>query len=132
MKTLSNISGLIEPWLTVTDSKKALGFYKSAFNASEIYRMEGEGEDLVAKLSIGGAGFWISNGSPDASIEGGNIRLILTVDDPDIFFAQALKAGATEIYPVGEEHGWRLGRLCDPFGFHWEIGHPINSQSVSD
>jgi len=63
MKNLNNISGSIEPWLTVKDSKKAIGFYKSAFIASEIYRMEGDGEDLVAKLSVAGAGFWIGNGS---------------------------------------------------------------------
>jgi PhnB protein len=56
---------------------------------------------------------------------GDNIRMILIVDDPDFLFAQALKAGATEVSPVREEYGWRLGRLSDPFGFHWEIGHPL-------
>jgi PhnB protein len=53
------------------------------------------------------------------------IRMILTVPDPDPFFARALKAGAVEVFPVGEGHGWRLGRLIDPFGLHWEIGHPL-------
>jgi PhnB protein len=56
---------------------------------------------------------------------GGSIRMILTVSDPDSLFAQALQAGATEVFPVGEEHGWRLGRLVDPFGLHWEIGRPV-------
>lgn len=125
LETLNKLSASIEPWLTVSDSKEALDFYKTAFNATEIYRMEGEGEDLVAKLSVGGAGFWISNGSVVPSDEGGNIRMILTVDDPDTLFFQALNAGAKEIYPVGEEHGWRIGRLSDPFGIHWEIGHPL-------
>jgi len=32
---------------------------------------------------------------------------------------------AKQIYPVGEEYGWRIGRVVDPFGHHWEIGHPI-------
>jgi PhnB protein len=36
-----------------------------------------------------------------------------------------VSAGATEIDPVGEEHGWRLGRIQDPFGHHWEIGKPL-------
>jgi PhnB protein len=53
--------------------------------------------------------------------------MILTVPNPDAVFARALKAGATEIFPVGEEHGWRLGRLADPFGLQWEIGHQIAS-----
>jgi PhnB protein len=47
--------------------------------------------------------------------------LILTVADPDAVFARALAAGAAEVFPVGEAHGWRLGRLVDPFGHHWEI-----------
>jgi PhnB protein len=51
--------------------------------------------------------------------------MILTVPNPDAIFAQAIAAGATEIFPVGEEHGWRLGRLADPFGLHWEIGHQL-------
>jgi PhnB protein len=51
--------------------------------------------------------------------------MILTVPDPDSLFARAISAGATEVFPVGEDHGWRLGRLADPFGLHWEIGRPL-------
>jgi AraC family transcriptional regulator len=119
----------IAPWLTVGNSRKAVEFYKSAFGASEVYRLEGPDGDLVARLSVNGAEFWISNDpaveqSPE-SLGGGTIRMILTVHDPDSIFIQALKAGASEVFPVGEEHGWRLGRLVDPFGLHWEIGKPI-------
>jgi hypothetical protein len=42
--------------------------------------------------------------------------MILTVGDPDTVFAQALAAGASEIFPVGEAQGRRLGRLVDPMG----------------
>jgi PhnB protein len=119
-------SASIEPWLTVPDGSKALDFYKNAFGASDTYRMDGENNDLVARLTVGGAGFWISNGPVQPRENGGdNIRMILIVDDPDFLFAQALKAGATEVSPVREEYGWRLGRLSDPFGFHWEIGHTL-------
>jgi PhnB protein len=51
--------------------------------------------------------------------------MILTIPNPDTIFAQAIAAGANQIFPVGEEHGWRLGRVADPFGLHWEIGHPL-------
>jgi PhnB protein len=123
----------IAPWLTVRYSAEAINFYKSAFGAVEIYRMEGEGNDLVARLSIEGSEFWISNGSsekPDKEpLGGGNVRMILTVPDPDAVFKQALSAGATEIFPVGEEYGWRLGRLADPFGLHWEIGRQLVPES---
>jgi PhnB protein len=116
----------IAPWLTVRNSAKAADFYKSAFGATEVYRLEGEGDDLVAKLSVNGAEFWVANGPAEnegsEAVGGGTVRMILTVPDPDAFFLQALKAGAIQVYPVGEEHGWRLGRLVDPFGLHWEIG----------
>ena len=38
---------------------------------------------------------------------------------------RALAAGATLVAPVSDEHGWRLGRIADPFGHHWEIGKPL-------
>jgi PhnB protein len=51
--------------------------------------------------------------------------MILTVADPDEVFARARNAGVSEIFPVSEGHGWRIGRVVDPFGHHWEIGRPL-------
>ena len=117
----------IEPWLTFKDGKQAVAFYKSAFDAIETYRLEDPAGGLVVRLSINGAAFWISSEANDdnenISLGGNNVRMILIADDPDVFFARAIKGGATEIFPVGEEHGWRLGRLTDPYGLHWEIGY---------
>jgi PhnB protein len=121
----------IAPWLSVRDAAQAIEFYKSAFRATEVYRMEDPGGGVVVRLSVGGAEFWVSgessqpvNPNPE-SVGGGSVRMILTVSDPDTVFAQALRAGATEVFPVGEGHGWRLGRLVDPCGLHWEIGRPL-------
>jgi len=55
------------------------------------------------------------------------VKIILTVEDPDAVFKQAIKAGAKEVFPVGEDYGWRLGRLTDPFGLDWEIGKPLTT-----
>jgi PhnB protein len=121
----------LAPWFSVSDVVKGIQFYKSAFGAKEVYRFEDPGGGVVVRLSVSGNEFWLSAesatpGEPDVQpLGGGTIRLILTVPDPDAVFAQALKAGATEVFPVGEEHGWRLGRLIDPFGLHWEIGHEL-------
>ena len=122
----------IAPWLSVRDGEQAVAFYKAAFGATEVYRLDvPEGGGVVVRLSVAGAEFWISAEPPrdgDASAEpvgGGSVRMILTVADPDSVFAQALVAGASEVFPVGEGHGWRLGRLVDPFGLHWEIGHQL-------
>src|SRR6476646_9026390 len=121
----------IAPWLSVRSSVKAVEFYKSAFGAIETYRLEDPDGNAVVKLSVNGAEFWLSDSSPGDStsetLGGGTIRMILTVTDPDAVFTQALKAGATEVFPVGEEHGWRLGRLFDHFDLHWEIEKEVKS-----
>jgi PhnB protein len=119
----------IAPWLSVRNGAQAVDFYKSAFGAAEVYRLEASGGGVVARLSVNGAEFWLSGESSDASPEsvgGGSVRMILTVPDPDAVFAQAVTAGASEVFPVGEQHGWRLGRVVDPFGLHWEIGRPLD------
>jgi len=123
----SKIQTTIAPWLSVRNSSKAVAFYTSAFGAIETYRLEDPDGNAVVKLSINGAEFWLSDSSVDDSIPlGGNtVRMILTVTDPDAIFAKAVQAGAKEIFPVTEEYGWRLGRLEDPFGLHWEIGKQI-------
>ena len=124
------ISSSIAPWLSVRNSLKALAFYKLAFGAKEVYRLDVP-DGVVVRLSVNGAEFWLSDGAPEPETSGpetlgdGSVRMILTVADPDAVFAEAVKAGATEVFPVGEEHGWRLGRVVDPFGLHWEIGRQI-------
>ena len=125
----------LAPWLTVPDSHKALAFYTKAFGATISYRLEAPDGALVLRLSVGGAEFWLSGGPADSaalseegSLGGNSVRMILTVPDPDTFFARALKGGAEEVFPVSVAHGWRLGRLVDPFGLHWEIGHPVDDQ----
>jgi PhnB protein len=123
----------VAPMLSVRNGAQAVEFYKSAFGAIEVYRVEDPSGLVVSRLSIDGAEFWLSDESPEhgnfspESLGGGTARMILTVPDPDAMFAMALAAGAREVWPVQEGHGWRLGRIVDPFGHHWEIGHPLES-----
>jgi PhnB protein len=124
----------IEPWLTVSDARLALLFYSSAFDAREKYRLEGDDKSLVLQLSVEGANFWLSDGSQPKPGEpkplgGDSVRMILITADPEKIFARAIAAGAKEIFPVGQEYGWRLGRIEDPFGLHWEIGHPVEGNN---
>jgi len=131
-QTQHSVKTSIAPWLTVQNGAQAEDFYKAAFGAIETYRLETPDGGLVVKLSVDGSEFWLSSGSseqedPDVQwLVCDNIRMILTVSNPDVLFRNALAAGASEVFPIGEEHGWRLGRLVDPFGLHWEIGHPIS------
>lgn len=127
---MSSIITSIQPWLSVENAAEAATFYKEAFGAKETYRMETPEGGLVLKLSVDGADFWISSQSTGTETTISNLRqeavkLILVLEDPDIVFERAIKAGAKEIFPVGEDYGWRLGRLTDPFGLDWEIGKPL-------
>ncbi len=118
--------------LSVRRGREAVEFYKRAFGAVEDYRVGGtdENEAVVSQLSIGDATFWVADESPEhanfspESVGGGTTRLLLVVADPDAVIAAAVAAGAREVYPAANEHGWRVGRVEDPFGHHWEIGKP--------
>jgi len=120
----------IAPWLSVGDGSRALAYYRAAFGAVERYRFEDDaGRVIIARLAIDDADFWLQEdpGFTPPQDDGGPIRLILSVADPDVVFAQAVAAGASEVYPVTEDHGWRIGRLADPFGHHWEVGRPLST-----
>ena len=119
----------IIPQLSVRRGREALAFYQAALGA-EVDYLVGE-DEIVAQLSAGGATFWISDESPEygnfspETVGGGTVRMALVVPDPDVAMARAIAAGAREVVPVQQGHGWRLGRVVDPYGHHWEIGTPL-------
>ncbi len=122
----------IQPELWVDRASRAVAFYADAFGATVLHQV-GEGDEIVAQLAVGDAVFWIGGAGPDmgrfspTAIGGGTARMLLVVEDPDAVAAQAVATGAAELSPVGEEHGWRVGRVVDPFGHEWEIGRPTGA-----
>src|SRR5262249_44911523 len=119
----------LSPMLSVRRGTSAIDFYKRAFGAQEEFRITGDGGAVVARLSINGADFWLADESPEhanfspESLGGSSVRMVLVVEDPDSVFAQAIFAGATSVSAVRDQpYGWRVGRVADPFGHHWEIG----------
>ena len=122
----------IQPELWVDRAAQAVAFYQAAFGATVLYQV-GDGEDIVAQLAIGDAAFWVSTAgfagqrlNPKA-IGGATSRTLLVVDDPDAVFDRAVAAGAISTGQPANEHGWRLARITDPFGHHWEIGRPLGT-----
>jgi PhnB protein len=117
--------------LSVRNGKGAIDFYKAAFGASELFRVESGDGAVVARLAVGKAEFWLADESPEhanfspESLGGGTTRMVMTVENPDAAFDRAVAAGATVVVPVKNDYGWRLGRIVDPFGHHWEIGKPL-------
>jgi len=120
----------IQPELWVEGASAAVAFYQAAFDAVVLHRV-GDGDDIVAQLAVGTGEFWVTEASSSMqrfsprAIGGTTSRTLLVVDDPDAVLDQAVSAGATEIASVDQEHGWRMGRIVDPFGHEWEIGRPL-------
>ena len=124
---------VVQAQLAVRNGRAAVEFYKTAFGVVEVFRVGGtdELEEVVAQLAVGDARFWVEDESPPhgnfspRTVGGATARMLLIVDEPETVVARAVAAGAVEISPVGDEHGWRLGRIDDPFGHRWEIGKPL-------
>ena len=121
----------IAPMLSVRNGARAVEFYKAAFGAVEVFRVEDPSGAVVSRLSVLGAEFWVADESPEhqnfspETFDGSTVRMILTVSDPDALFTRAVAAGARQVVAVADAYGWRLGRVVDPYGHHWEIGHPL-------
>ena len=119
----------VQPQLWVSAGRAAVAFYTVAFGAT-VEHLVGDGDDIVAQLSVGDGAFWIASadvsmGRLTPSDAGGSTgRMLLVVTNPDAVVETAVAAGARLTSPVGEAHGWRLGRIVDPFGHEWEIGRP--------
>ena len=120
----------IQPELWVENAPEAIAFYRAAFGATVLH-LVGDGDDIVAQLGVGDSAFWVAPAcsamkrlSPHA-IDGATSRTLLVVDDPDTVAQRAIQAGAKAASPVGDEHGWRIGRIIDPSGHEWEIGKPL-------
>lgn len=122
----------LAPLLNVRRGKDAVDFYKAAFGAEEIFLTESPDGEIVAQLRVGSSTFWLADESPEhknpspETLGGSTFRMVLVVADPDAVFVQALAAGAQTVWPVADQrYGWRVGRVVDPFGHHWEIGKPL-------
>ena len=120
----------IQPELWVDSPGEAVAFYEAAFDATVLHRV-GHGDDIVVQLGVGDAAFWVAGASAPMrrlsprAIDGATSRMLLVVENPEKVVRRAVAAGASESSAVNNEHGWRLGRIIDPFGHEWEIGKPL-------
>ncbi len=128
-----NEKATISPMLSVRNGARAVEFYKSAFGARQLFRIEDPRGAVVAQLAVGESSFWVADESPEhlnfspETLGGGTARMVLVVDDPDGSFEQAVRTGAKVVSAVADQpYGWRVGRVVDPFGHHWEIGKPLS------
>ena len=118
----------ITPYLVMDGAADALEYYKKAFGAIELMRMEHAGKIAHAEMKIGDSPFMLSDGHEEMGYKGPKalggtpVGIMIYVDDVDTIFKQALNAGATELKPIQDQfYGDRSGTLTDPFGHVWTV-----------
>jgi PhnB protein len=121
----------VKPFLTVSNGKKAVEFYVSAFGAVETKRFM-IGEDKISSVvQIEQAEFYVGDEEPHNGNLGPDpkatspVRIILQTKNADALFNNAIALGAMTICPMTTETDWRIGKLKDPFGHIWEIGFTL-------
>ena len=104
----------LTPYLTVHDGAAALRFYREAFGAEELFRMDGpDGTIGHAEMTIGDSPFMLAD---EMEVD---LELVLLVD---VSRSMTLEAGAKEVMPVKDQfYGDRSGSVEDPFGHRWTI-----------
>ncbi|MBD3160666.1 MAG: VOC family protein [Candidatus Eisenbacteria bacterium] len=117
------------PYLIVKGGADAIEFYRNAFGAEEVMRMNGPGGAVMhAEIKIGDSPIMLADEMPDCdwkgpqSLGGTPVSLMLYVEDVDARYKKAIQAGAKELRPVKDQfYGDRAGTLADPFGHVWTI-----------
>jgi len=119
----------VTPYLIVDGAARAIEFYRRAFGAEELFRMEREeGRVGHAEIRIGDSYVMLADEHPEMgarsprSIGGSPISLMLYVPDVDATVSQAVAAGARLTRPVEDQfYGDRTGGVEDPFGHVWYV-----------
>ncbi len=118
----------LTPYLVIDGAAAAMEYYKKAFGATELFRMEHEGKIGHAEMKIGNSPFMLADGCAEQgqkdpkSLGGSPVGLMIYVDDVDTVYPQAIAAGGTEVRPLQDQfYGDRSGTLTDPFGHLWTV-----------
>ena len=119
----------VTPYLILRGASKAIEFYKQAFGATELMRLEAPGDKVGhAEIRIGDSPIMLGDEMPEMGFKGPEalggspISLMVYVADSDAVFNQAIAAGATVERPMRDEfYGDRTGSVRDPFGHIWHI-----------
>ena len=118
----------VTPYLIIDGASDAIAYYKKAFNANELFRMEHQGKIGHAELKIGDSPIMLADEQPalgyrgPKSLGGTPVSLMIYVEDVDTIYKQAIAAGGIEVKPLQDQfYGDRSGTLADPYGHVWTV-----------
>jgi len=133
----------VTPHLVIKGAAAAIDFYKRAFGAEVLARMDGPGGTVGhAELKIGDSIIFLADEFPGGPIKspqtlgGATASLHIYVADVDAAFKRAIAAGGREIMAVTDMFwGDRFGQLHDPYGHSWSIAthkEDVNPQEMEE
>lgn len=118
----------VTPYLSIKGAAEALEYYKKAFGAIELFRMEHDGKIGHAEIKIGDSPIMLADEFPEMdfvspkTLGGSPVGIMIYVEDVDNIFKQAIEAGGVEKKPVQDQfYGDRSGTLTDPYGHVWTV-----------
>lgn len=118
----------VTPYLIVNGAAAAIDFYKNAFGAKELFRMEHEGKIGHAEIKIGDSPIMLADEQPSmgyvgpVALSGTPVSLMIYVDDVDTIYSRAISQGGVELKPLQDQfYGDRSGTLKDPYGHIWTV-----------
>jgi PhnB protein len=118
----------VTPYLIIKGAADAIEFYKKAFGATELFRMEHEGKVAHAEIKIGDSPIMLADEHPDMghfspkTLGGTPVGIMIYVEDVDTIFPRAIAEGGVEVKPLQDQfYGDRSGTLTDPFGHLWTV-----------
>ncbi|HVY13158.1 MAG TPA: VOC family protein [Alphaproteobacteria bacterium] len=130
----------VTPHLIIEGAAKAIEFYKQAFDAIELFRMDGPGGKIMhAQIAINGANIMLCDAMPEKGAHGpkrgepNSSFIYLYIADADHTMKKAVAAGAKVLREV-ETHfyGDRAGLIVDPFGHTWWISTHVEDVSMDE
>jgi PhnB protein len=130
----------VTPHLVCAGAAEAMAFYKKAFGAEELIRVQTDGGKLMhGCIRIGDSAVMLVDEFPQCgsvgpqSLKGTPVTIHLFVEDADAFIAHAAAAGATVIRPA-EDMFWgdRYGVLEDPYGHRWSVATHVRDVSPEE
>jgi PhnB protein len=133
----------LTPYLSIKGASAALSFYKKAFGAEEVYRLEmPDGRIGHAELQIGDSKIMLADEMPEMAdavtrsprtLGAATAGFHVYVADVDAQFARAVEAGATVKRPIKDQfYGDRSGTVEDPFGHIWTLATHIEDVSPEE
>lgn len=127
----------VTPYLIVKGGAEAIDYYKKAFGAVELFRMDHGGKIGHAEIKIGDSPIMLADEYPEMkyvspkTLGGTPVSIMIYVDDVDTVYNQAISAGGTEVKALQDQfYGDRSGTLTDPFGHVWTVA--THKEDVSE